>query len=370
MKEIANRVGKIDSSVIRRVFDLAQQVKNPIDLSIGQPDFDVPGDIKEIAINSIKSGFNHYTPTMGMDELRVAIATKVKERNSIDANLENVLVTTGTTGAIFLTYLALLNPGDEVIIFDPYFVVYKHLAILLGAKPVILDTRPDFQPRVKDIKAAITNKTKLIVLNSPNNPTGAVYDEKLIREIVKTAEENDLFILSDEVYEDFIYEGRHFSPGSIYKNVITLNGLSKSAAMTGWRIGYAVGPEKVINEMAKLQQYSFVCAPSFAQKAAIKALDINNDKIRDKYRKKRDIVFNGLKNHYQIVKPQGAFYMFVKAPGDENSFVERLLREKVIVVPGSAFSEKDGYFRISFANKNITLSRAVKAMVPLGRSKK
>lgn len=364
--ELAQRTNLIEISGIRKAFTMAEKIKDPLDLSIGQPDFDVPEVVKKEAIKKIKDGFNHYTPTQGILPLRQKIAQKLGQENSIKVSPDQVIVTAGTTGAIYLVFLTLLNHGDEVIIFDPYFIVYKQLVTFIGAKVKMVSTFPDFQPDINKLKKAITPKTKMIVLNSPNNPTGAVYNEKLIRRIVKVAEEHRLFLLSDEVYEDFIYEEKHFSPGNIYPKTITLNGFSKSASMTGWRLGYAAGPQEIIEAMIKLQQCIFVCPPSFAQKAAIKALDWDNkNKIRE-YKRKRNLIYYGLKDYYQIVKPQGAFYAFVKAPTDEKKFFEKLLEHRVIVVPGSVFSEKKDYIRLSFSASLTTIKKAVEIFRALG----
>lgn len=359
MKKISERVQKIEISGIRKAFALAGEIKNPINLSIGQPDFDVPEPIKEGAIKAIKSGFNHYTPTKGLVELREKISHRLFKKNSIKASAEEIVITSGTSGAIFLALSVLLNPSDEVIIFDPYFVAYKEMVKFLDAQPVFVSTFPNFQPDIKKLQKAITLKTKLIILNSPNNPTGAVYPQELIRKIVEVARKKDLYIISDEVYEDFIYEGKHFSPGSIYQKTITLNGFSKSASMTGWRIGYAAGPKGIIDEMCKLQQFLYVCAPSFAQRAAITALEYNSQEKIKEYRVKRDIIYDGLKSKYDIVKPEGAFYAFVKTPKNEDIFIQELIKHNVIVTSGSAFSQKSGYIRISFATSNDKLEKAV-----------
>lgn len=367
MKKTAQRINNFESSAIRKAFALAGKIKNPINLSIGRPDFDVPEIVKNAAIKSIKKGFNKYTPTNGILELREKIAVKL-QNNGINIDPSEVLVTAGTTGAIFLSYLALLDPGDEVIVFDPYFVAYKQLAELLGAKVKIIDTYPDFQPNIKELKKTISAKTKLIVLNSPNNPAGAVYVKKKIKEVVEIARKNDIYLLSDEVYEDFIYEGGHFSPGSIYKNTLTLNGFSKSISATGWRIGYVAGPKDIIDKMASLQQFIFVCAPSFAQHAVIKALDYDNKKEVAGLRQKRDFLYENLKDFYDIAKPAGAFYLFLKTPYEEEKFISELLKHKVIVVPGSAFSDKKGYIRISYACPTEILKKAVKILQSLTKS--
>lgn len=359
MQEIAKRLNNFDASEIREVLALSSGIKDSLDLSIGQPDFDVPEIIKASAIKSIKNNHNGYTPTAGLLKLRKAIKQKLLKKNKIDVSVDEILVTAGTTGAIFLTFLTLLNTNDEVIILDPYFIAYKEIVNLIGAKPRIVSTLPNFQPDLVAIEKAINFQTKIIVLNSPNNPTGVVYEKSLIEKIVKLAKKYDLFILSDEVYEDFVYEGEHFSPGSLYKKTITLNGFSKSCAVTGWRIGYAVGPEEIINQMAKLQQFTFVCAPSFAQEAVIEALNYDNSRYIRNYKRKRDIVFDGLKDKFDLVKPDGAFYAFLKTPYLEEKFIKDLLDEKVIVVPGKAFSQKKDFVRISFANRDDILEKAV-----------
>lgn len=365
--ELAQRTNLIEISDIRKAFMIAEKIKNPLDLSIGQPDFDVPEIVKKEAIKQIRDGFNHYTPTQGILPLRQKITQKLSQKNSIQVSPNQVIVTAGTTGAIYLVFLTLLNRDDEVIIFDPYFIVYKQLATFIGAKVKIVSTFPDFQPDINRLKKAITSKTKMIVLNSPNNPTGAVYNEKLIRRIVKVAEKHHLFLLSDEVYEDFIYEEKHFSPGSIYPKTITLNGFSKSTSMTGWRLGYAAGPKEIIEAMIKLQQCIFVCPPSFAQKAAIKAFNWDNKNKIHEYKIKRDLIYYGLKDYYQIIKPEGAFYAFVKTPINEKKFFKQLLEHRIIVVPGSAFSGKKGYIRLSFSTSLTTIKKAIKIFRALGQ---
>lgn len=362
MKKLATRTEAIDFSLIRAVFAAAAIIKDPLDLSIGQPDFDVPNVVKKAATAAVEANQNGYTPTAGILELRQALVQKLRTKNQIKTTVDQVMVTAGTSGGIFLALSALLNPNDEVIIFDPYFVIYKQLVEFLGAKPVLVNTAPDWQPKIEAVKRAITASTKLIIVNSPNNPTGAVYSEKLLRELVKVARQYDLFMLSDEVYEDFIYEGQHFSPGSIYEQTITVNGFSKAMAMTGWRVGYAHGPQPVIDQMIKLQQYTYVCAPSAFQRAALAALSFDNQPIIADFKQKRDLMYDGLKDKYPIIKPAGAFYLYLKTPADELTFCRQLLEKKIIVVPGSAFSGQKGFFRISYANDNLVLQQAIKLL--------
>lgn len=343
---------------------MAAKSKNALNLSLGQPDFDVPEEIKKSAIAAIKAGFNKYTPSQGFFELRQRIARKLREKNKIKADAEQILVTSGVSGAILLAFASLLDPGDEVIIFDPCFVVYTQLANLFGAIPKLVDSYPDFQPDIKKVERSLSQRTKIIVVNSPNNPTGAVYPEKTLRAIAKIAKKHQLLIISDEIYEDFIYEGKHFSIGSIYEKTLTLNGFSKTYGMSGWRLGYIQGPKEIIQAMTNLQQFTFVCAPSFAQKSALKALDIDNsDYIKKRYRKKRDIICGRLRNLVDFQEPQGAFYLFLQAPyKDATSFVEKLMEQNVFVVPGKAFSQKDTHFRISYTVSDETLLKAIKIM--------
>lgn len=248
------------------------------DLCVGQPDFDVPNIVKNEAIKMIRSGFNRYTATQGIKALRDKISEKLRRENNISISSDNILVTTGTTGAILLLYLTLLREGDEVIISSPYFPVYVDLLPITGAKARIVRTDNEHQLDIEAIKRAINHHTKLIVMNSPNNPTGAVYSLNSIRQIVALAKSKNIPILSDEIYEIFNYERKHISPASLYNNVFTLNGFSKTYGMTGWRIGYIAGPEKAIKRMSALNLYSFVCAPSFAQYAACKALELKTTK--------------------------------------------------------------------------------------------
>jgi len=359
----AKRTQKIVQSEIRRIFSTADKNENTANLSIGQPDFDVPDKIKETAINSIKKGFNQYAPTEGLFELRQKIAKKLRDKNQIDAESEQILVTSGVSGGIFLAFLALVENGDEIIILDPYFLLYKHLTHLFGGVPVFIDTYPHFQPDLKQISRSISSKTKLIIINTPNNPTGTVYSEKMLTEIAEIAQKHNLLILSDEIYEDFIYEGKHFSIGSIYDKTLTLNGFSKSCAMTGWRIGYACGPRHIIEEMIKLQQFSFVCAPSFAQKSAVKALEFDNSCFVHQYQKNRDLLCKGLEKHLRFQKPSGSFYLFPESPNrDSARFVKRLANMGIVTVSGNVFSEKNTHFRISYAVPEKTLLRVIETI--------
>ncbi|MFH1562517.1 MAG: pyridoxal phosphate-dependent aminotransferase [Nitrospirota bacterium] len=368
---ISKRMDKIDSSGIRKVFNLAASMKQPINLSIGQPDFDVPQEIKQEANKAINSGFNRYTQTEGILELRERVCQKLKEKNNIDVQSKDVLITSGVSGGLFLAFYVLLDKGDEAIIFDPYFTMYKHLLNFIEAVPKCIDTYPDFginQARlvIAQVKEAITEKTKVIVINSPGNPTGKTYSKQEIEAVVQIAKENNLVVISDEVYEEFMYDGEPFSPGSIYDKTVTLNGFSKTYAMTGWRIGYAAGPNEIIQQMCKLQQYSFVCAPSFAQIAAIKAFECDMSEYITEYRQKRDLVYEGLKDYFKLEKPGGGFYAFPQVEKmTASAFVEKAIAKNLLIIPGNVFSEKDTNFRLSFAASNETIERGIKVLIEL-----
>ena len=361
---IARRMQAIDSSGIRKVFDLGAQIENPVNLSIGQPDFDVPAEIKEAAVAAIEEGFNHYTVPQGIPELHDAFRAYYRGRYAVE--LGATVVTSGVSGGLLLSFMALFDPGDEVMIPDPYFVMYKHLVGLLGAVPRFVDTYPDFRIRQEALEAAYSSKAKAILVNSPANPTGAVLGEAEFRLVADFAAAHNLLIISDEIYEQFTYDDTARSMAQFSDHVLVLNGLSKSAGMSGWRVGFAAGPDELIHQMTVLQQYSFVCAPSFAQRAAIPALDHDLGPVRDAYRRKRDIVYEGLRRAFDVERPSGAFYAFPKAPGDlATPFVEKAVRHEVLVIPGSVFSESDTHFRVSFAAGDETLQRGVDLLCEL-----
>ena len=351
---IADRMKYIDASGIRKVFDLAKKMKNPINLSIGQPDFDVPEEIKSEAIQAIQKGYNKYTPTQGIDSLRTQLLQKIKAERGFEA--EDILITSGVSGGILLSFMTLLNPGDEVIIPDPYFVMYKHLSRLLGAVPIYLDTYPDFIVTAESLKEKISSRTKLIILNSPANPTGAVIPSGELRAIARVCESFGITILSDEIYSSFCYDEPFDSVARYYPKTLILDGFSKSHAMTGWRMGYAAGSSEIIQAMTKLQQFSFVCAPSFAQYAALKALSLDLTGHTDLYRKKRDLIYQGLSQKFEVQKPSGAFYIFPKAPNDNaDEFSKKAMENNLLIISGSVFSEKNTHFRISYAASEETL---------------
>ena len=362
MKEIlANRTSKIDASGIRKVFALAGSLKDPVNFSIGQPDFDVPEPLKEEAIKAIKEGQNKYSQTAGDAILKKRIAEQVKDEFGWPNPA--ILISSGVSGGLLLAFLALIDPDDEVVIPDPYFVIYKHIINMLGGKCVFVDSYPNFELPIDKIADAITDKTKMIILNSPCNPTGVVYSKEQIKGLAEVAAEKDILVMTDEIYERFCYDGECPSIANYYEKTLLLRGFSKSYAMTGWRLGYMAAGEsltKVIEEMTKIQQYTFVCAPAPFQQAAIAALDYKINDLVDAYRSKRNLLYNGLKDKFELVKPGGAFYAFIKAPGGSGSkFVEKAIANNVLIIPGNVFSERDTHFRISYATSEAKIEEGI-----------
>ena len=358
---IAERMRHIEASGIRKVFELARSLKDPVNLSIGQPHFDVPEPIKAAARAAIDRGDNSYTVTQGIPELRSKIQAAVRKRyNHAD---REVFVTSGTSGGLLLALCCTVNPGDEVIVFDPYFVMYPHLVTLAGGRTVYIDTYPDFAIDVERVRAALTPRTKAILVNSPANPTGVAYSRESLRDLALLAQERDILLLSDEIYSAFCYDSPCHSPAEFNEHVVVFDGFSKTYGMTGWRLGYAHGPERLIEEMIKLQQFSFVCAPSMVQYAGIAALDVDTSAFTAAYRHKRDRLYEALKADFEIVKPGGAFYVFPKAPwGTGSDFVAEAIRNKLLIIPGNVFSRKDSHFRLSYAAADATIERGIEIL--------
>lgn len=358
---IADRTRAFDSSGIRKVFDLAAKMKDPINLSIGQPDFDVPLEVKTACIDAIQSGKNSYALTQGMPVLRDKLQARIDaEYRHAD---RKVFVSSGTSGGLALALWSLVNPGDEVIIFDPYFVMYTSLTQLVGGVPVLIDTYPDFRIDVKKVAAAITPRTKLILLNSPGNPTGVVASEEEARGLAELAAERNIALLSDEIYSQFCYDAPLASPAKYNDRTIVIDGFSKSHAMTGWRLGYVHGPSEVIDTMLKLQQYTFVCAPQPVQWAGAVAMEVDMTAHVNDYRRKRDKLIAGLKDQYELTTPGGAFYVFPKAPrGSGSEFVTKAIENNLLIIPGNIFSRRDTHFRISYAASDTTIERGIEAL--------
>jgi len=365
---IADRMAHFDSSGIRKVFDLAAKMKSPINLSIGQPDFDVPSAVKQAAIEAINSGKNGYSQTQGIAALRDKLNAEVKQSYGHDDR--DLFITSGTSGGLVLAMLALANPGDEVIVFDPFFVMYPSLAKLAGATLVSVDTYPDFRIDIDKVRAAITPRTKAILFNSPANPTGVTAAEDEVRDLALLAQEKNIALVSDEIYRAFVYDHPFVSPAKFNSQTIVIDGFSKGYGMTGWRLGYAHGPKAVIQEMAKLQQYTFVCAPQPFQWGGVAALDVDMTPHIDDYRKKRDRLVKGIGDLYEIATPNGAFYAFPKAPwGTGTEFVAAAIERELLIIPGGIFSAKDSHFRISYAAPDAVIDRGIEVLRGIAKGK-
>lgn len=358
---IANRTNKFDSSGIRKMFDLAAKFKNPINLSIGQPDFDVPPPIKQALIEAIHQGKNGYAPTQGVSPLREKLQVAIDQEFQHDDR--QVFVCSGTSGGLNLAMMALINPGDEVIYFDPYFVMYPALIELAGGVSVKISSYPDFKVDLDRLESAITPRTKMIIFNSPSNPTGVCASEAEIRGVAQIAAKHNICLVSDEIYSRFTYDHPHLSPATYNPATIVIDGFSKTYAMTGLRVGYVHGPSQIIETMLKVQQFTFVCAPQPAQWAGVAALDFDMSPYVDTYRAKRDRVIAGLEQHYEIVKPGGAFYLFPKLPwGSGDDFIQAAIEHELMVIPGNIFSDHDTHFRISYAADDEVLDRGIEVL--------
>lgn len=360
---LAARAAGIEASGIRKIFDLAATIKDAVNLSIGQPDFDVPEPIKDACIDAIRAGFNRYPPSAGLPELRRLVLDHFEALHGVRP--QDSIVTSGTSGGLTLALLALVNPGDEVLVPDPYFVSYKHLTALCGGTPIYYDTYPDFSLDASNLEKLITPRTKAILAMSPGNPTGACLTHKQKSDLADLARAKNLIVISDEIYELFTYPGAdRKSLGAYYpEGTLAVGGLSKTLAMTGWRVGWVTGPAELIDSLIKLQQFTFVCAPSTAQKSALGAFNVDLSEKVEHYRRKRDFLISGLRAAgYEVTEPGGAFYLFPRVPANFSSgqeFVEEAIRRRLLLVPGNVFSARDTHFRISYAASDATLAEAL-----------
>ena len=387
----AERMKTIPFSGIRKVFEKVVELENKgediVKFVTGRPDFDTPVHIKNAAKQALDEGFVHYTSNYGLPKLLELISKKLEKENNLKYNPKGeIIVTVGANEAVLLTMMAFLNPGDEVLIQDPIWLHYYYCAELASAKavPVPLNSKNDFVMDPSDIEDRVTSKTKMIVINSPHNPTGAVVEEDKLREIARIAKKHDLLIVSDEIYEHIIYDdAKHFSIGSIpdvWDRTITINGFSKSYSMTGWRLGYVAAPAKLTAVMNRVHQYTTVCANSFAQKGAIAALEGGNECVNsmvEEFKNRRKLILELMKDipGFECGKPKGAFYVFpsIKNTGMTSfEITDYLLNEaKVAVVPGSVFGSKgEGYLRFSYAASQEDIREGLKrikaAMEKLG----
>lgn len=361
---LSKLVTEIESSGIRKFFDVASEMKDAISLGVGEPDFDTPWHIREEGIYSLEKGKTFYTSNSGLVELREEIGNYIKRKYDVEYDPKSeTLVTVGGSEAIDIALRAMIDPGDEVLVPQPSYVSYVPCVRLAGGTPVIieLEEKDKFKLTREKLENAITKKTKILVLPFPNNPTGAIMDYDDLSQIVDLIRENDLYIITDEIYSELTYGKKHASivsfPG-MKERTILINGFSKSYAMTGWRLGYSVGPEVIIQQMTKIHQYAIMCAPTTSQYAAIEALkngDEDVDFMRNAYDQRRKYLVNKLRAMgLDCFEPEGAFYVFPsvkKFNMTSDDFATSLLNaEKVAVVPGTAFGASgEGFLRISYA---------------------
>jgi aspartate/methionine/tyrosine aminotransferase len=364
---IAERARRIELSGVRRVFELGRSLKNPINLSIGQPHFAVPEPVRAAACAAIEAGHNGYTLSQGIPELRTTIRTWLDQ--TYGHKDREVLVTSGTSGALLLALFATVNPGDEVIGFDPYFAGYPPMVALTGATFVALDTYPDFQIDVERVAAAITPRTKAIVVNSPTNPTGVVPPRSTLADLARLAQSRGVLLISDEIYRAFCYDGPFVSPATFNEDVLVVDGFGKTYGCTGWRLGFAHGPAAIIEQMQKLQQFTFVCPPSAFQHAGIAAWNCDISQIVADYKRKRDRLVAGLWGRFEFVSPGGAFYVFPKASrGTAAEFVTRAVERNLLLISGSTFSCRDTHFRVSAAADDAVLDSGIAILNELANS--
>ena len=374
-KKINGTVRNIKPSGIRKFFDIVNEMENVISLSVGEPDFQTPWHVREEGIRSLERGKTWYTPNKGFQQLRDEISKYMKRRYDLDYDSkDNIVVTVGGSEAIDLAIRTLTDPGDDVLIVQPSFVCYEPLTLMAGANPVIIETKAEnrFKLLKDELECAITDKTKLLILPYPNNPTGGIMNREDLESIAKIIREHDLMVISDEIYSELTYTGSHVSIANIQdmkERVVVINGFSKSYAMTGWRLGYACGPKPVIDMMTKLHQFCIMSAPTTAQYAAIEALRYGDDDIqrmRDEYDMRRKLVVTKLNDiGLETFMPEGAFYCFpcIKTTGlSSDEFCTRLLMEKkVALVPGNAFGEcGEGYCRLSYSYSLKHLKKALR----------
>jgi aspartate/methionine/tyrosine aminotransferase len=366
---LSQRAAKVEFSGIRRFFELAGKMQNPCDLSIGLPDYDAPDAVKRAAIDAIRAGKNRYTPSAGMPELVNRLVRDVRSTDGVEAS---VLVTSGVSGGLTLALLAILNPGDEVVFLDPYFVSYLQLVNMLGGVPVPVSTYPDFRFRPEAVRAALTPRTKALMINSPGNPTGRVMTREELDAAAAIAREHDLVLISDEIYDRLCYDTMPDSPlRRAPERTVALRGFGKTYGVTGWRMGYAAGPAEIVQEMTKLHQYTYVCAPSPAQAATLVALDTDVSSHRVDYAKKRDLVCELLEPRFEFVRPGGGFYVFPRTPNkypNATDFCEAAAAEGVLVIPGGIFSAQDTHFRVSYATSEVMLHRGCEILCRLAAS--
>lgn len=380
---ISDRCKGVQGSGIRRVFELGAKLKNPIDLSIGQPDFPVPASVKRAAIEAIESDRNGYTLSQGVPALRQACAARIVDDLGWPADTGlpesdvGVMVTSGTSGALFLMMMALLSPGDEIIIPDPYFVAYPSMASICGGKAVRCDTYPDFRMTAERVAPLITARTKAVLLNSPGNPTGVVMNQRECAELLELCRSKGVVLISDEIYDEFCFadaqeSGVCPSPAReprAHEDVLVIRGFGKTYGCTGWRMGFVAGPKWLVNEMTKMQQFSYVCAPAPLQWGCLATFAVDMGPIVQQYAHRRDMVTERLGEVTEVARPGGAFYAFVRVPTrlgmNGQQFFEKAVERDLLVIPGNVFSDRDTHFRISYATAPARLERGLDTLIDM-----
>lgn len=370
-------ITEIEPSGIRKFFDIVSEMKDAISLGVGEPDFDTPWHIRDEGIYSLEKGRTFYTSNAGLKELKIEISNFLNRKYGLDYDYNHeIMVTVGGSEAIDIAMRAMLDPGDEVLIPQPSYVSYEPCAILAGGKPVIIELKAENEFRLtpEELLEHITDKTKILVLPYPNNPTGAIMERADLEKIAEIVMEKDIFVLSDEIYSELSYKGDHVTIASIpgmKERTILINGFSKAYAMTGWRLGYACGPREIIEQMTKIHQFAIMCAPTTSQYAAVEAMrngDADVATMREAYDQRRRYLVNAFKEMgLECFEPYGAFYIFpcIKEFGmTSEEFAERFLKEeKVAVVPGTAFGDSgEGFLRISYAYSLQNLKAALERL--------
>lgn len=390
---IADRANAIDASGIRRIFNLASTLKDPINLSIGQPDFPVPQPIRDAAVHAIQDHQNGYTLTQGQPVLLGKIIDWLKLDLGWDCAVTGqgapgqptAFVTSGTSGALMLAFMALLNPGDECIIPDPYFVAYPHLATMCGATAIPCDTYPDFELTAERVEPLINEKTKFVLLNTPSNPSGVVLSKEEGKKLRALCKRKGVLLISDEIYDEFVFSDslndvaagdksmkRCPSPArepGADDDILLIRGFGKTYGCTGWRLGYAAGPSAIVDQMSKLQQYTFVCAPAPLQAGVAASFETDMSEHVAEYESRRDMVVDRLSKVTSVCTPGGAFYAFIEVPKalglTGTQFAERCIERELLVIPGGAFSQQDTHFRISFATNRERLEMGLDILCEL-----
>jgi len=362
--------------VLARAKALEAQGRSIVSLSIGQPDFPVPDAIKQATIHAIENNRNGYTLTQGVPELLESISRHLQSDVGwrVPSDDLGLLVTSGTSGALWLAFMAILNAGDECIVGDPYFVLYPALGQVTGASVVTCDTYPDFRLTAERVEQLITKRTKMLLVNSPSNPSGAVLNTQEWRDLVDLCDRRNVLLISDEIYDEFTYadareDGKCPSPARMTEQMLLIRGFGKSYGCTGWRLGFIAGPKPIISQIQKLQQYTYVCAPSMAQLGLVGAFDVDMSANVAAYQRKRDMVLQAFSGVTHIEPPGGAFYAFVEVPERLNmtssEFCEKAIENNVLIIPGKVFSRRDTNFRLSYAVSDKTLQAGLDVLVRL-----